>query len=224
MAGEKDSGPGTGNTSQFRRTWDTQEYRIRARERELSLRDRSAPVTEDNAAPGANNNDGQIAGVGGYSLVTETLHNKVKKDINAKVNTVELISLNPSDPTSHAPGYHCSSCNLTLRDNLSYLDHLNSRRHLMAIGVVARMSRSTVQDVQNRLDAIRAQRKAKRHQRRQADQTLTDLANSADPEQSESLVNRIQSIQDEEKALKINKRKRYRENKRKRLGNSTDSD
>ena len=43
--------------------------------------------------------------------------------LDAKVGQTELVQ-----HASRQPGYHCDVCDLTYRDNISYLDHLNSRR------------------------------------------------------------------------------------------------
>lgn len=46
-----------------------------------------------------------------------------KLELDAKVGQTELVQ-----HASRQPGYHCEVCDLTYRDNISYLDHLNSRR------------------------------------------------------------------------------------------------
>ena len=40
------------------------------------------------------------------------------------------------------PGFYCETCSVTLKDNLSFLDHLNSKQHLVLIGKSLLVERS----------------------------------------------------------------------------------
>jgi len=55
----------------------------------------------------------------------------------------------------------CELCNRTLKDSLSYLDHLNSRFHLSKLGQSTHVARSTVEQVRRRIAELREQSKTK---------------------------------------------------------------
>ena len=48
-------------------------------------------------------------------------------------------------------GFYCETCDLTFKDSLSYLDHLNSSQHYRKLGISGRVERATLEQVQNRL-------------------------------------------------------------------------
>ena len=56
---------------------------------------------------------------------------------------------------SQQAGYYCSVCDCTLRDSLSYLDHINGKWHNRALGMSMRVEKSTAEQVRQRLDAAK---------------------------------------------------------------------
>ena len=48
-------------------------------------------------------------------------------------------------------GFYCEICNMTLKDNVGYLDHVNGRQHMILAGVSLQTERSSVEDVRERL-------------------------------------------------------------------------
>ena len=52
-------------------------------------------------------------------------------------------------------GFYCETCDLTFKDSLSYLDHLNSSQHYRKLGISGRVERATLEEVQNRLAWLR---------------------------------------------------------------------
>lgn len=211
-------GSNTGKDTNFRRTWDTEKYRKRARDRELAYRERRKfnPDEDDSEEKNKNDrsNNSNIAGVGGFGLVTEDMHREVKRKMESKINSVELVSLNPIGSSSKQPGYFCESCDLTFRDNLSYMDHLNSRRHLSTIGVMARMHRSTVEDVRNKLESIRKQKELEKVRIEELNRQLEEYDEDGDGNKAYNLKDRVLRIQNEEMEEKIKKRQRYKLNRR----------
>jgi U4/U6.U5 tri-snRNP component SNU23 len=68
----------------------------------------------------------------------------------------------PHSVHSHFPlTPQCELCNRTLKDSLSYLDHLNSRFHLSKLGQSTHVARSTVAQVRQRIAELREQSKTK---------------------------------------------------------------
>ncbi|KAG9054271.1 hypothetical protein FS842_005626 [Serendipita sp. 407] len=57
------------------------------------------------------------------------------------------------------PGFYCEVCRRLHKDSNSYLDHLNSRSHLRMIGQSTQVERSTVEQVREKIAALREQTK-----------------------------------------------------------------
>jgi U4/U6.U5 tri-snRNP component SNU23 len=114
-----------------RKTWDKEEYRQKARERDLKHRKRKPePDIPDEYLTAVNARDR------GLGLETE-------------VNQTVVISAKDEG----SKGFRCAACGVSYTDNLSYLDHLNSIQHLRTLGLSARIKRSTVEEVKARLIA-----------------------------------------------------------------------
>jgi U4/U6.U5 tri-snRNP component SNU23 len=56
------------------------------------------------------------------------------------------------------PGFYCEACDCVLKDSLSYLDHINGRRHQQNIGYEMKVERSTLEQVKARLAALKAKK------------------------------------------------------------------
>jgi U4/U6.U5 tri-snRNP component SNU23 len=63
-------------------------------------------------------------------------------------------------PVSQVGGYYCAVCECTLRDNVTYLDHINGKNHQRKLGYSMRAERSTLSQVQERLQAAKAREEA----------------------------------------------------------------
>jgi len=57
------------------------------------------------------------------------------------------------------PGFYCETCGRNYRDTTGYLDHINSRAHLRAIGQTTKIERSTVEQVRERIAYLREKTK-----------------------------------------------------------------
>ena len=68
-------------------------------------------------------------------------------------------------PTGAHGGYHCPTCECTLKDSEAYLDHINGKRHQRKLGFSMRVEAATVEAVRARIDYWRrADAHAKRDQ------------------------------------------------------------
>ena len=56
------------------------------------------------------------------------------------------------------PGFYCEVCKKMCKDSVGYLDHINGRMHLRRIGQRTEAERATVEQVRERIEAIRAER------------------------------------------------------------------
>jgi len=70
-----------------------------------------------------------------------------------------MVVQNPGGRGPGEPGFHCEACNRTYKDSTGYLDHINGRAHLRAIGQTTRLERSTLEQVRAKIASLRAQTK-----------------------------------------------------------------
>ncbi|KAJ3275951.1 hypothetical protein HDV01_006818 [Terramyces sp. JEL0728] len=120
-----------GGDTDFRKTWDRDEYRQKAKEREEKLKKRKQP------------DEGENINLGAAKAIDEQL-------LNVTVNKTTVVT---AAEEVKGPGFHCRVCDETFKDNLSFLDHSTSPSHLKKIGQSTHVERSTVEQVRKRLAA-----------------------------------------------------------------------
>jgi len=97
-------------------------------------------------------------------------------------------------------GFYCEDCDLTFKDNLQWVDHLNSKQHLVATGQTGEVRRAGVREVRER---------------------LMYLKRKIDDEKSEEVIDldaRLDKARDAEEAEREKKRRRRNERRRKNKG------
>mmetsp|Transcript_16846 Transcript_16846/g.31904 ORF Transcript_16846/g.31904 Transcript_16846/m.31904 type:complete len:267 (+) Transcript_16846:111-911(+) len=92
-----------------------------------------------------------------------------KVDLDSKIGTTEIIlpdavatsTSNTSNSVTdgvkknvNGIGWHCRVCDCFLKDSLTYLDHINGRKHQRALGFSMRTARSSTDEVVNKLDQL----------------------------------------------------------------------
>jgi len=84
------------------------------------------------------------------------------------------------------PGFSCETCKRTLKDSVAYLDHVNSNFHLRMLGQMTKVQRSTLQEVQAKIQELREQ-SAKKMDAKKYDfeQRLKDIRAMEDKEREE---------------------------------------
>jgi len=70
-----------------------------------------------------------------------------------------MVVQNPGGRGPGQPGFHCEVCDRTYKDSVGYLDHINGRAHLRALGQTTRLERSTLEQVRAKIASLRAQTK-----------------------------------------------------------------
>lgn len=118
-----------------RREWDTAEYSRIALEREA---DEKKKADEKRAA---------IAR-------TPAQARKQEVDLTSKLN--KRVTVSTSAPLASHAGYYCEPCNCLLKDSMSYLDHINGKKHQRTLGMSMNFNRATVDDVKQRLNQLGA--------------------------------------------------------------------
>lgn len=69
-----------------------------------------------------------------------------------KMTSMTLGSSSSDENVSVAGAFFCHLCQVSLKDSLSYVDHLNSRQHTSAMGMGMRAQRATLDAVLKKLD------------------------------------------------------------------------
>lgn len=71
-------------------------------------------------------------------------------DLNEKVEFSSFVNTSKTVVSVDESGFSCRICSLNFKDNLTYLDHLNSKEHQSEIGNQP-VQRSTIKQVRDRL-------------------------------------------------------------------------
>ncbi|KAI9711262.1 MAG: U4/U6.U5 snRNP associated protein [Bogoriella megaspora] len=156
MADRKSGGAyGTSSSdTSFRKTWDKAEYAEKAAQREQKLREE-----------GKARHEAAVAGKKYHRRAStppdakETEARRARLDVASKVGTTMLVPAGSSvGKRGKGAGFYCEACDLTFKDNLQYVEHLNSKQHLMATGQSGEVKRATVEEVRDRLAWLKRKR------------------------------------------------------------------
>uniref|UniRef100_A0A7S2UJC7 U1-type domain-containing protein n=1 Tax=Attheya septentrionalis TaxID=420275 RepID=A0A7S2UJC7_9STRA len=155
-----------------RRTWDKEAFEARARSRAtadqegLPLRQEKDTGTktdeedpeEFRAAP-----QGRAGPALSQRAFLKARSSKVD-GLDSKVGSVELVGADAPTRTksitdgvsqsSTGVGWHCRVCDCYLKDSLTYLDHINGRKHQRALGYSMRVEQSTATEVTSVLSQL----------------------------------------------------------------------
>jgi len=206
-----------------RRTWDTEKYEARAAERrkgggkiqQSSLSNGNEDVTlkdEDEKEEFRKANDGRAKPMFSKRAFLKARSEKV--DLESKLHTREIISVeeatvNKTDgvtKTASGAGWYCKVCDCILKDSMTYLDHINGRKHQRALGYSMRTEKSTLSDVQERLSLL----KRKREEEDERKRTTGNGMKNDEPDLEASIEEK-----DEEITRRRAERKRKKEEKKK---------
>ena len=150
-----------------------------------------------------------------------------KVDLESKVGTSEII--NPDEATkssvqitdgvskaggSGGVGWHCNVCDCYLKDSLTYLDHINGKKHQRALGYSMRTEKSTTNDVSNRLQSLVEERKRKEEEEKQKELEMSEGNHNEEDKMNE--FDKMVKQKDEEISKRKAERKKRREERRKK--------
>lgn len=147
-------GSATGGGDTHRKTWDRDEYAQKAASREATTREEGKARYE--------------AALQGKKYVQRATTPPDAKDTEARARRLDITAqigkttLVPAGAAvgkrGRGAGFYCETCDLTFKDNLQWVEHLNSKQHLIATGESGEVKRATVQEVRDRLAWLKRKR------------------------------------------------------------------
>lgn len=153
-----------------RRTWDKEYYAAKAKERLEKGDDHDHPEAKDSrrsAKEEFQEAPSDAAGpMGSDRAFLKARREKV--DLESKVGKTEIINPTNAESASGA-GFWCQTCSCLLKDSVSYLDHINGKKHQRALGYSMRSERSNVDQVKDKLDSLK--RKIEEQSKKSASKT-----------------------------------------------------
>jgi len=114
-----------------RRTWDREEYAKQAQLRREQQQNKDLTPIE-----------------GHKSISRDSLN------FHSDLNKRQIITSNVVSTRGKSFGFYCEVCNLTFKDNLKYVDHLNSKPHLIRSGETSQEQHVTLQEVKDRYEML----------------------------------------------------------------------
>ncbi|KAG2491987.1 hypothetical protein HYH03_009718 [Edaphochlamys debaryana] len=153
-----------------RRTWDKEEFRQKAEDKEKAAKDAKAKLggkfgkdddDEDREETPAEirrrkrlERDPLHQGL----IVERTLlkQRDYSIDLTSRLGKTQVVGFNT--PLNQQAGWFCNVCNCVLRDSQSYLDHINGKWHNRALGMNMKVEKSSLEQVKNKLDELKARK------------------------------------------------------------------
>ncbi|KAK5675673.1 U4/U6.U5 snRNP associated protein [Elasticomyces elasticus] len=143
-----------------RRTWDREEYAAKAASRSLKEREEGKARYEAKLegkkyfAPPVSQEDPH-----------ETSSRQARLNVSEQVGKVTMVVAGEGQgKRGKSAGFYCEVCDLTYKDNLQFVEHLNSKQHLVASGESGEVRRAGLEEVKGRFDYLvrkREEEKAK---------------------------------------------------------------
>ncbi|KAF9060660.1 hypothetical protein BDP27DRAFT_405858 [Rhodocollybia butyracea] len=179
----------------FRKKWDKEEYEAKAKKRDAEEKERMQD-NEERLKQGKRPRKGPKQDLPKPTELMKQREGALELDKNLNKT---MVVQNPGGRGSGQPGFFCETCNRTYKDTTGYLDHINSRAHLRAIGQSTRLERSTLEQVRARINLLREKTKE------------TTSAKAYDFDQ------RLAEVRDKEAAIREEKKAKKKAEKEKAL-------
>lgn len=190
---DKKSAYGTANQdTSFRKTWDRAEYAQRAADEEAKRKEEGRARYE---AALAGKKYHRRASTPPDAKDTEA--RKSRLDVASFVGKTQLVPAGAAvGKRGRGAGFYCEACDLTFKDNLQYVEHLNSKQHLQNTGQTGQVKKASAQEVRDRLAWLK--RKMEEEERDKVLDLSTRLETAREKEERER----------EEKRRKRNEKRR----------------
>lgn len=136
----------------FRRTWDRDEWAAKAKERDAAKRT-EAKARAEAAAAGKKYH----APTPDDAEMISARRDRINFTENLNKTTIVPAGAGVGKRGKSA-GYYCEACDLTFKDSLQWVDHLNSKQHLAATGAKAEVKAATLEEVLARMEWLKKQK------------------------------------------------------------------
>lgn len=148
---------------------------------------------------------------------TELIDPTAASTIHSKLTTAPTTTVVENHPSigsgvtkcKDGVGWHCRVCDCFLKDSLTYLDHINGRKHQRYLGYTMRVEQSTTVEVGNVLKGLAESEKMKRQQHHFSGGGLSTEDGGVDYEMV------IRNKDEEAQRRKVDRARRREERKRK---------
>ncbi|KAI9674173.1 MAG: U4/U6.U5 snRNP associated protein [Caeruleum heppii] len=150
----------TSNDTSFRRTWDVAAYAQKASDREAHDREIGKARYEAKLAGKKWHDPPKASVLDGPTVDTTSRASRL--DVAAQVGKTVMLTGAMASTTGkrgRGAGFYCGDCDLTFKDNLQWVEHLNSKQHLVATGQSGEVRRATVEEVRERLRVLGEERR-----------------------------------------------------------------
>lgn len=132
----------------FRRKRDVDEYAAKARAREESEREEKKARHEAFLAGKKYHKP-----LTGNEALTEARRQVL--DLSGQVGKTQLIAAGAGvGKRGRGAGFYCEACDLTFKDNIQWVEHINSMQHIRAIGQSGEVRAATAEDVRRRVNEV----------------------------------------------------------------------
>lgn len=147
-------GTGGGGDAGFRKTWDRDEYAAKAAERD-----------EKSKEEGKARYEAALEGKKYHRRAStppdarDTEARKARLNVAEQVGKTQLIAAGAGQgKRGKSAGFYCDACDLTFKDNLQFVEHLNSKQHLVATGESGEVRSATLEQVKERFAYLKRKR------------------------------------------------------------------
>ncbi|KAL1306288.1 hypothetical protein AAFC00_004374 [Neodothiora populina] len=154
MSGNAGAYGAPASDTDFRKTWDREEYAQKAKDREARIKEEGKAKYEAALA-----GKKYIRRASTPPDAKDTEARKARLDVSAQIGRTMLVPAGSAvGKRGKGAGFYCDACDLTFKDNLQFVEHLNSKQHLIATGQTGEVKRATLQDVIDRLEWLKRKR------------------------------------------------------------------
>ena len=179
----------------FRKTWDRGEYAAKAKVEQAAQKEE-----------GKLRYEAKMEGKRWHkpvdmSTLDSTSARGSRLDVASMVGKSTLIPAGSAvGKRGRGAGFYCEACDLTYKDNVQYIEHLNSKQHLINTGQSGEVVRATLQDVRDRIELL----KLRKREREEEDRRLGEVDIGARIKKAEE----VEAADREEKRRKRNEKRR----------------
>ena len=142
----------------FRKTWDRAEYAAKAAAREASIKEEGKARAEAKAQ-----GKKYFPRASTPPDAKESESRSARLDVSNNVGKTTLVPAGAATgKRGKGAGFYCQDCDLTFKDNLQFVEHLNSRQHQVNTGQSGEVRRATLEEVRERLEWLARKKRAER--------------------------------------------------------------